>query len=152
MYKALLVASLVALLLPAGATAARPVPNAVVLAVDGKADGRNFMPTRLPIGLRFESWSFTHGVLRLRFANKAGVLVDWTVAPMTGTCRAGMQKSFQLAGNKIWWADDGDIQRAWRCVFGSDGRALRLTASSTTPPTRFADVGLGAVAASAKRY
>jgi hypothetical protein len=62
------------------------------------------------------------------------------------------QKSFQLAGNKVWWAQDAKGQRAWRCVFAQDGKPLRLTASSATPPTKLADVGLGTVAASAKRY
>ena len=78
--------------------------------------------------------------------------MQWTVAPMTGACDAGKQKSFQLAGNKVWWAQDGGAQRAWRCVFGQDGKPLRLTASSTTPPAKLADVGLGTVVASGKRY
>ena len=88
----------------------------------------------------------------MRFRNKAGRTVVWSVAPMTGACDAGKQKSFQLAGNKVWWAQDATGQRAWRCVFAQDGKPLRLTASSTTPPTRLADVGLGTVAASGKRY
>ena len=86
------------------------------------------------------------------FRNKAGRTIDWTVAPMAGTCDAGKQKSFQLAGNKVWWSQGGGVQRAWRCVFGQDGKPLRLTASSTTPPTNLADVGLGRVVASGKRY
>jgi hypothetical protein len=147
-----LVAFLAVLLMPASALAARPVPASVVGAVDRKVPVANYMPTRMLPSFSFQRWSFKAGVLWLRFVNKAGVLVDWTVAPMKGTCRAGMQKSFQLAGNKVWWADDGDIQRAWRCVFAADGVARRLTASSTTPPTRLADVGLGAVVASGKRY
>ena len=91
-------------------------------------------------------------MLRVSFRNKAGRTVVWTVAPMTGACDAGKQKSFQLAGNKVWWAQDASGQHAWRCVFGQDGKPLRLTASSTTPPTKLADVGLGTVAASATRY
>jgi hypothetical protein len=149
--KVVLLALAAALALPAAAFA-RAVPNSVALAVDRKAGIRNFMPTRMLSGFRYASWSYRKGVLHVRFRNRAGRVVDWTVAPMSGTCRAGMQKSFQLAGNKVWWAQGPIVQRAWRCVFGADGRPLRLTASSSTPPTKLADVGLGAVVASGKRY
>ena len=140
-----------ALSLPTAALA-RPVPDPVVRAVDRKAGVRNFMPTRMLSGYRYLGWSFRGGALRIRFRSTAGRVVDWTAAPMTGTCRAGMRKSFQLAGNKVWWAQGGGTQRAWRCVFGADGVPLRLTASSTTPPAKLADVGLGRVVASARRY
>jgi hypothetical protein len=140
-----------ALSLPTTALAG-PVPDSVVLAVDRKAGVRNFMPTRMVGGYRYLGWSFRDGVLRMRFRSTVGRVVDWKVAPMTGTCRAGMRKSFQLAGNKVWWAQGGGAQRAWRCVFGADGVPLRLAASSTTPPAKLADVGLGFVVASARRY
>jgi hypothetical protein len=148
-----LIAVLLAALLPtAAALAARPVPDAAVLAIDGTVRLRNFMPTRMLIGFRYASWSNKGGVLRIVFRNEAGRTVVWTVAPMTGSCDRGKQKSFQLAGNKVWWAQGGGVQRAWRCVFGQDGKPLRLTASSTTPPSKLAAVGLGRVVASAKRY
>jgi hypothetical protein len=123
-----------------------------VLAIDGKVPLRNFMPTRMLLGFRYASWSRKGGVLRVVFRNPAGRTVVWTVAPTTGSCDRGKQKSFQLAGNKVWWAQGGGVQRAWRCLFGQDGKPLRLTASSTTPPEKLAAVGLGLVAASAKRY
>ena len=151
MRKAFLIALLAALVVPATALAG-PVPRHVVLAVDRKLPVANYMPTRMLIGFTYRSWSPTNGGLRITFANRAGRTIVWTVAPMIGTCRAGKQKSFQLAGNKVWWAQGGGTQRAWRCVFASDGIARRLTASSTTPPSKLADVGLGAVVASGKRY
>ena len=134
------------------AAAERPVSGAALLAIDKRAGFRNYLPTRMLIGFTYASWSQRGGVLTVRFHNKAGRTIVWSVAPMTGTCDAGRQKSFQLAGNKVWWAQDAKGQRAWRCVFAQDGKPLRLTASSTTPPTQLADVGLGTVAASAKRY
>jgi hypothetical protein len=149
--RVVLLAAIAALALPFAA-AARPVPDSAVLAIDRKAVNRNFMPTRMLIGYRFASWSYRNGVLRIPFRNKAGRAIDWTVAPMTGTCRAGMQKSFQLAGNRVWWSQSGGVQRAWRCVFGADGRPLRIAATSTTPSAKLADVGLGRVVASGKRY
>jgi hypothetical protein len=136
---------------PAAALAG-PVPDSVVRAVDGKVPVANYMPTRMPPGFTYRSWSHRNGVLRMTFANKRGWTIVWTVAPMAGTCRAGMQKSFQLAGNKVWWAQNAAGQRAWRCLFASDGIARRLSASSTTPPTKLAGVGLGVVVASGKRY
>lgn len=146
---ALLAAAVVAA--PAAA-AERPVSGKPLLAIDRAAGFRNYLPTRMLIGYRYHSWSMKNGVLRVVFRNKAGRQIDWTVARMIGSCDRGKQKSFQLAGNKVWWAQDAKGQRAWRCVFGQDGKPLRLSASSTTPPDKLADVGLGSVVASGKRY
>ena len=143
---------LLTLVLPAAAQAARPLPEQAVLAIDRRAAMRNFMPTRMLMGFTYVSWSYRGGVLRIDFRNKAGRTVVWRVAPMSGTCDRGKRKSFQLAGNKVWWAESAGGQRAWRCVFGQDGKPLRLTASSSTPPTKLAGVGLGTVVASARRY
>src|SRR5262245_3506723 len=137
---------------PAAGAAARPVSGAALLAIDRKAGFRNYLPTRMLIGFKYASWSKQGAVLRVSFRNPAGRTIVWTVAPLTGACDAGKQKSFQLAGNKVWWAQNESGQRAWRCVFGQDGKPLRLSASSTTAPTQLADVGLGTVAASGKRY
>ena len=145
----LLVGALVA---GTAAASVRPVSGAALLAIDRKAVNRNFLPTRMLHGYSFDSWSYRNGVLRLEFRNPAGSTIDWTVAPMAGNCDVGKQGSFQLAGNKVWFAQAGGTQRAWRCVFGMEGRALRLTASSRTSPSKLAGVGLGTVAASAKRY
>ena len=57
-----------------------------------------------------------------------------------------MTKSFQLAGNKVYWSQTATGQQAWRCVNG-----MKLAATSSLPPNRFADVGLGRMAASGHR-
>ena len=137
---------------PATAAAPRPVSGKALLAIDQAAGFRNYLPTRMLPGFTYASWSKKGSVLRVNFRNRAGRTIAWTVAPMTGACDAGKQRSFQLAGNKVWWAQDATGQHAWRCVFGQDGKPLRLSATSATPPTQLADVGLGTVAASAKRY
>jgi hypothetical protein len=144
--------AVVAGVLPAAAFAAAPVPRNVVVAVDRNVPIANFMPTRMLAGFKYASWSYKRGVLRMQFRGPAGRTIVWTVQPMTGTCDAGRQKSFQLGGNKVWWAQNGGTQRAWRCTFAADGVPMRMTASSTTPPTKLADVGLGRVVASGKRY
>jgi len=128
-------------LLLATLATAMPVPYHSLLAIDGKMTGRNFLPTTLK-----------GGILRVEFVNKAGLAIEWRVEPMTGNCDTGKQTSFQLNGNKVWWAQQGPVQVSWRCAFDQRGKPLRLAAASTAPTTKLAGSGLGIVAASAKRY
>lgn len=135
------------------AAATRPLSGPVLLAIDKRAGFRNYLPTRMLSGFKYASWSYRSGVLRIDFRNKAGSDVQWRVGPMSAvSCAAGAQKSFQLDGNKVWWAQNPSNQFAWRCLFGQDGKPLRLEAASSTPPAKLADAGLGIVAASGKRY
>jgi hypothetical protein len=139
-------------LLLAVAAAAVPIPHNALLAIDGKMTGRNFLPTRMLSGFTYRSWTLKGGILRVDFVNKAGLAIEWRVEPMTGNCDTGKQTSYQLNGNKVWWAQQGHDQVAWRCVFDQRGKPLRLAAASTAPTTKLAGSGLGIVAASAKRY
>ena len=136
----------------APAAAARPLTGSTLLAIDGRAGFRNYLPTRMLPGYAYSTWSYRAGVLRVAFRSKSGRTVVWSVAPMKGACDAGKLASYQLAGNKVWWGQDESSQFAWRCVFGLDGKPLRLQAASTTPPTKLAGAGLGIVVASATRY
>ena len=139
-------------LLLATLATATPIPYHALLAIDGKMTGRNFLPTRMLSGFTYRSWTLKGGILRVNFVNEAGVVVQWRVEPMTGDCDTGKQTSFQLNGNKVWWAQNATEQFSWRCVFDQRGKPLRLEAASTTPPTKLGASGLGVVAASAKRY
>jgi hypothetical protein len=104
-----------------------------------------YVPARLAIGWRYERW--THqGALRIFFRNKAGREIVFVAAPFTGSCRAGMEKSFQLDGVKVWWGHTSNEQQAWRCVNG-----MKLVAATSLTPHEFADVGLGLIAASGHR-
>ena len=150
--RVLAIAVLLAAVVAAPASAARPVNGKQLLAIDRQAGFRNFLPTRMLPGFEYRRWSYNAGSLRIDFTSKSGRTVVWRVAPMTGTCEAGKLASYQLAGNKVWWSQDDTSQYAWRCVFGQDGKPLRLEASSTTPPTQLAGAGLGIVVASAARY
>ncbi len=137
----------------APASAARPLSGNALLAIDGKALYRNFLPTTMLTGFTYTSWTYKNGVLRVDFRNKAGWDLQWRVGPMSvRSCATGIQQSFQLNGNKVWWAHNATGQFAWRCEFGLDGIPLRLEAASSTPPTKLANTGLGVLAASAKRY
>jgi hypothetical protein len=139
-------------LLLATVAAALPIPHNALLAIDGKMTGRNFLPTRMLSGFTYRSWSLKGGVLRVRFVNKAGLAIEWRVEPMTGDCDTGKQQSFQLGGNKVWWAQQGSEQVAWRCVFDQRGKPQRLAAASTASTTKLGPAGLGFVAAHANRY
>jgi hypothetical protein len=121
------------------------VPVAVQHQIAQKAPLVAYVPARLGVGWHYERW--THqGALRIFFSNKAGKEIMFVASPFTGYCRAGMTKSFQLAGNKVYWSQTATEQRAWRCVNG-----MKLAATTSLPPNRFADVGLGIMAASGHR-
>ena len=132
--------------------AALPIPHHALLAIDRKVMYRNFLPTKMLSGFTYYGWWDKGGVLRVDFRNKAGQIVEWRVEPMTGTCDAGKQQSFQLNGNKVWWAENAKEQFSWRCVFDLAGKPVRLEAASSIPSTKLGPSGLGIVAASAKRY
>ncbi|HZO98228.1 MAG TPA: hypothetical protein VFB42_12735 [Gaiellaceae bacterium] len=141
------------LLLAALAVAAgsAPIPPAAVRAIDGRVAFRNYLPARVPAGFAYRGWSYRGGVLRVEFRSGSGPPLEWRVEPMHGACDAGAERSFQLGGNKVWWARRARRQRAWRCVFDLAGKPLRLVAASAAPPARLAPAGLGAVAAHAGR-
>jgi hypothetical protein len=106
-----------------------------------------YVPTRLAIGWHYRRWSTEDfGALNIVFRNKAGREIVFAAARFKGNCRAGMTKSFQLAGNKVYWAEAAGVQQAWRCVNG-----MKLVVTTSLPPNRFADVGLGRIAASGQR-
>jgi len=79
------------------------VPAPVQHQIAQKAPLVAYAPARLAVGWHYERW--THqGALRIFFANKAGQEVVFVATPFKGNCRAGMTKSFQLAGNKVYWS------------------------------------------------
>ncbi len=139
------------LLAVAAVATSAPIPHNALLAIDRKASYRNFLPTQV-VGFTYQSWSYKQGKLRVEFRNKAGLTFEWRVLPMTGSCAAGSRQSFQLGGNKVWWARNATEQFAWRCVFDLAGKPLRLEAASSAPMNKLAPAGLGIVAAHAKRY
>ncbi len=136
----------------AALAAALPIPHHALVAIDRKAMYRNFLPPKMLSGFTYYGWWDKGGIVRVQFSNRAGWMVEWRVQPMTGTCDDGKQQSFQLDGNKVWWAQQGGEQVAWRCVFDLAGKPLRLAAATSTPPSKLGASGLGVVTASAKRY
>jgi len=107
-------------------------------------------------GWHYVRWQYVPGELRIWFTNRSNVQVKFDVTPLrTASCAAGRQKTFYVAGNKVYWSQVADptveyVQQAWRCVKHPSGRWVRLVASSRTPPAQPADVALGRVVASAR--
>ena len=98
-------------LLLAVLAAAVPIPHNALLAIDRQMTGRNYLPTRV-VGFTYSGWSHKNGVLRVDFRNKSGLNFEWRVLPMTGSCDAGKQQSFQVGGNKVWWAQNAAMDEA----------------------------------------
>jgi hypothetical protein len=152
--------SLVLAALPAASAAAgtpgHPVPVAVEKQIAKRAGIESYTPSRMLIGFTYERWQYVPGELRVWFANKAHVEIKFDVTPLlASTCAAGKQKTFQLAGNKVYWSQVTDptveyVQEAWRCVKHPSGRVMRLSVVTQTPPTTLASVGLGRVVASGR--
>jgi hypothetical protein len=151
---AVLAASAVAALLPASLSAAKPnpvVPPFIQKLVRAKAGGLAHVPTRVPFRYRYVGYGWKGRVLTIKVADRRFPLdgrhsLAFTARRFGGaltSCGAGRKKTLQMGGNKVYW--DGEV--AWRCVRGSDGRAVRLAAAGPNLP----DVALARVVASGKR-
>ena len=134
-----------------GAATKPAVPRIAQLRILRATPRLAYVPTRMAAGFHYVGWQKSPSNLEITFDNKAGWEIRFIALPTSGSCRTGMEKSFQLDGNKVYWSHTGAEQMAWRCVTGPSGRPVRLVASSPQPPTKFADVGLGRVVASGKR-
>ena len=129
----------------AAAAATPVVPVFTQHRIAAIAPGLAYVPARLAIGWRYERWTHA-GALRIFFSNKARREIVFVASRFSGSCRAGMEKSFQLDGVKVWWSHGPGRQQAWRCVNG-----VKLIAVTLLRPDRFADVGLGRIVASGHR-
>ena len=132
-----------------------PVPVLVQQAIVRRTPQLGYVPARVPTGYRYLKWRWTQqpGILRIWFRNKAGKQILFSSTWQYSGCAGGKEKTFQLAGTKVYWGHDGSAQEAWRCVAapGTGGVLVELAVSTQQQPTQFADVGLGRVAASAHK-
>jgi hypothetical protein len=123
------------------------VPPAVQQQIVEKAPLVAYAPSRLAPGWRYASWRVNgQGSLQIVFRNTAGREIVFVASRFSGNCRSGMEKSFQMAGVKVYWGHTANEQEAWRCVHGR-----RLVAATSLPPHGFADVGLARLVASGHR-
>lgn len=122
------------------------VPLSVQHAIVRRAPALAYVPARVGFGYRYRHWSFAGSAVRIWFANRAGKEIVFVAARRARPCTDGREKTFQMAGNKVYWGHRAEEQEAWRCLNG-----VQLVAATPQPPTEFADVGLGRIAASAHR-
>jgi hypothetical protein len=134
----------------AAATTHPVVPRFIQALIAKRSPVLASTPTRMATGYRYERFHATRQAVRIWFRNRAGREILFVAARASGSCRTGMEKSFQMAGNKVWWAHTSTRQEAWRCVTRNH-RLVKLVAATPTPPRQFADVGLGRIVASGRR-
>jgi hypothetical protein len=121
------------------------VPVDVQAQIVARAPLVAYAPSRLAPGWRYERWAHS-GALRIWFGNTAGKEIVFVAARFAGDCRAGREKTFQMAGVKVYWGHTANEQEAWRCVDG-----VKLVGATSLAPDRFADVGLARLVASGHR-
>ena len=146
-----LIAVVAAGTLAAAASAATPVvPLHSQQALKEKLPSLAYVPTRVGFGFRYYRWATTtRPALRIWFRDAAKREITFIATFQKGACATGKEKSFQLDGNKVYWSHTANEQQAWRCLM-RNGRQVRLTVATPIPPTKFADVGIGRIAASGR--
>jgi hypothetical protein len=111
-----------------------------------------YVPTRIAVpSFKYVGFKASAAIVSETFAQTPKRKILFTAIPYSAPCAEGKRTSFQLSGNKVYWAQLDNTQMAWRCVTDPTGRQLRLAASTTLGLTQFANVGLGAIVASALR-
>ena len=147
-----LIAAVLALAGIASAARTPMVPLFVQKLIAKRSPQLAYVPTRIAApSFRYVGYQASAARVSETFAQTPKRKIVFTAIPYAAPCADGKQKSFQLSGNKVYWAQLDNTQMAWRCVTGPGGRQVRLAASSTLTLTQFADVGLGTIVASALR-
>lgn len=68
-----------------------------------------YVPGRLAVGWHYVKWLKNGRNVQIFVGNKADRFA--AAAPFRGNCRAGMEKSFQLAGVKFYWGSTRTSRR-----------------------------------------
>ena len=130
--------------------AAPVVPVHSQQALKKKLPALAYVPTRVGSGFHYYKWATTtRPSVRIWFRDKAAREITFIATYQRGPCATSKEKTFQLDGNKVYWSHTANEQQAWRCLV-RNGRTIRLTVATPIPPTEFADVGIGRIAASAR--
>jgi hypothetical protein len=147
-----LIAVVLALAGIASAAKTSMVPPFVQNLIAKRSPQLAYVPTRIAApSFKYVGFRASAAIVSETFAQTPKRKIVFTAIPYSAPCAEGKHTSFQLSGNKVYWAQLDNTQMAWRCVTGVNGRQVRLAASSTLPPSQFADVGLGTIVASALR-
>jgi outer membrane murein-binding lipoprotein Lpp len=144
-----------AVLAVAGAASAAKtslVPSFVQSLIAKRSPLLAYVPTRIAApSFKYAGYQASTTRVSETFAQTPKRKIVFSAIAYSAPCADGRQRSFQLSGNKVYWAQLDNTQMAWRCVTGRDGRQLRLAASSALPANGFSAEGLGTIVASALR-
>jgi hypothetical protein len=111
-----------------------------------------YVPTRIAApSFKYVGFKASAAIVSETFGQTPNRKIVFTAIPYSAPCAEGKRTSFQLSGNKVYWAQLDNTQMAWRCVTSPSGHQVRLAASTTLALSQFASEGLGVIVASALR-
>ena len=145
----------------AGSAAATPgaqVPAFSLKRIQAIAGDASYLPTRLPLGYRYERWQLPNGKLgklvvtfkHKQSADRFTFQVERLPQGMECDLQGSFHRTLQMDGNKVYYGGWGGEWIAWRCVTSPKTQTrylLRVHSSGPLP-----DVALARVAASGKRF
>lgn len=140
---------------PAVAASGAQVPADTLKRIQAKAGDAAYLPTRLPLGYRYERWQLSAGKLVVTFKHKRSAdRFTFQVERLPKGMECDLQGSFhrilQMDGNKVYYRGEGGEWIAWRCVTSPRTHTRYLLGVHSSGP--LPDVALARVAASGKRF
>ena len=139
---------------PAAAARGPQVPAFTLKLVQARAGDTAYLPTRVPLGYRYERYQLVNGKLVITFKHaRSADRFTFQVErlPRTTHCDLGgaFHRTLQMDGNKVYYGGERGEWIAWRCVTSpKTGTRYLLSVHSRGP---LPDVALSSVAASGKR-
>jgi hypothetical protein len=139
---------------PAAGALGPQVPAFTLRLVQARAGDAAYLPTRLPLGYRYERFQVRPGGLVVTFEQRRSAdrfTFQVERLPRGTPCDLGgaFHKTLQLDGNKVYYGGERGEWIAWRCVTSPrTGTRYVLSVHSRGP---LPDVALARVAASGKR-
>jgi hypothetical protein len=151
------VAALCAALLagPAAAALGAQVPAFSLKRIQAKAGDASYLPTRLPLGYRYERWQLPSGKLVVTFKHKTSAdrftfQVERLPQGMECDLQGSFHRTLQMDGNKVYYGGWGGEWIARRCVTSPKTQKRYVLSVHSRGP--LPDVALARVAASGKRF
>jgi hypothetical protein len=143
-----------ALVAPAAAATGPQVPAFTLKRIQARAGDAAYLPTRLPLGYRYERWQHAGGALAVTFRQTRGAdrftfRVERLPAGMGCDLQGAFHRTLQLDGNKVYYGGEKGEWIAWRCVTSPRSHRRYLLSARSRGP--LPDVALARVAASGKR-
>jgi hypothetical protein len=139
----------------AAAASGAQVPAFTLKRIQAKAGDASYLPTRVPLGYRYERWQQTGGKLVVTFKHKHGAdrftfQVERLPKGMGCDLQGSFHRTLQMDGNKVYYGGEKGEWIAWRCVTSPRTKTRYLLRTHSRGP--LPDVALARVTASGKRF